>query len=100
MTAKQKRGAAQLKKKRGVRVIHRGEPLSSSTVRETLEEVRRERDDRNLSPSSARFFVSYMDPARVQECGAAEWERVAVIYPACFIGGMRSARGHDGNARA
>jgi len=53
MSTKQKRGAAQLKKKRGVLVFHRGDPLSASTVKKTLEKVRRERDDRNLSPSPA-----------------------------------------------
>jgi hypothetical protein len=44
MTVKQKRSAVQLKKKRGVRVFHCGEPLSASTVAKTLEKVRRERD--------------------------------------------------------
>jgi hypothetical protein len=53
MSAKQKRKAAQPRKKRGVFVFHRGDLLSASTVKKTLEKVRRERDDRNLSSSSA-----------------------------------------------
>jgi AbrB family looped-hinge helix DNA binding protein len=42
------RGAAQLRKKRGVWVYRSDEPLSASTVQETLERVRRERDQENL----------------------------------------------------
>jgi AbrB family looped-hinge helix DNA binding protein len=42
------RGAAQLRKKRGVWVYRSDEPLSASTVQETLERVRRERDHENL----------------------------------------------------
>lgn len=42
------RGAAQLTKKRGVWVYHSDEPLTASTVQETIERVRRERDDHNL----------------------------------------------------
>jgi AbrB family looped-hinge helix DNA binding protein len=42
------RGAAQLRKKRGVWVYRSDEPLSASTVKETLERVRRERDHENL----------------------------------------------------
>src|SRR6266852_9805160 len=48
ITLRPLRGTAQLRKKRGVWVFHCGEPLSASTVDETLEQVRRERDDRNL----------------------------------------------------
>jgi AbrB family looped-hinge helix DNA binding protein len=42
------RGTAQLKKKRGVWVYHSGEPLTAATVDETLQRVRRERDEHNL----------------------------------------------------
>ena len=42
------RGTAQLRKKRGIWVYHSGEPLSAATVDETLERVRRERDEHNL----------------------------------------------------
>jgi hypothetical protein len=56
MTPKQGR-KPQLKKKHGVPVIHRGEPLSASTVEKTLEKARRERDERNLSPSPFNFCV-------------------------------------------
>ena len=42
------RGAAQLRKKRGIWVYHSGEPLTAATVNETLERVRRERDEHNL----------------------------------------------------
>jgi len=42
------RGAAQLRKKRGVWVYRSDEPLTASTVQETLERVRRERDEENL----------------------------------------------------
>jgi len=42
------RGAAQLRKKRGVWVYRSDEPLSASTVQETFERVRRERDQENL----------------------------------------------------
>jgi AbrB family looped-hinge helix DNA binding protein len=48
ITLRVSRGTAQLRKKRGVWVFHCGEPLSASRVQETLEQVRRERDDRNL----------------------------------------------------
>jgi len=51
MTAKQKRRTSKLKKKRGVWLFQRGKRLSASTVEKTLEKVRRERDDRNLSPT-------------------------------------------------
>ena len=43
------RGTAQLRKKRGVWVYRSDEPLSASTVEETIERVRRDRDDHNLS---------------------------------------------------
>jgi AbrB family looped-hinge helix DNA binding protein len=42
------RGTAQLRKKRGVWVYHSGEPLTEATVDETLQRVRRERDEHNL----------------------------------------------------
>ncbi len=45
------RGTAQLRKKRGVWVFHCGEPLSATTVQETVERVRRERDEQNLGRS-------------------------------------------------
>ncbi len=51
ITLRPLRGTAALRKKRGVWVFHRGEPLSATTVQETVEQVRRERDDQNLGPS-------------------------------------------------
>ena len=51
ITLRPLRGTAQLRKKRGVWVFHCGVPLSASTVDETIEQVRRERDDRNLGQS-------------------------------------------------
>jgi AbrB family looped-hinge helix DNA binding protein len=42
------RGTAQLRKKRGVWVYRLDEPLSASTVEETIERVRRDRDEHNL----------------------------------------------------
>ena len=45
------RGTAQLRKKRGVWVFHCGEPLAASTVQQTIEQVRRERDEQNLGQS-------------------------------------------------
>ena len=45
------RGTAQLRKKRGVWVFHCGEPLSAATVQQTVEQLRRERDQRNLGLS-------------------------------------------------
>lgn len=48
ITLRPLRGTAQLRKKRGVWVFHCGEPLSASTVEETIEQVRRERDEGNL----------------------------------------------------
>jgi AbrB family looped-hinge helix DNA binding protein len=42
------RGTAQLRKKRGVWVFRCGEPLAAATVEETIERVRRERDNQNL----------------------------------------------------
>ncbi|MGH8011725.1 MAG: AbrB/MazE/SpoVT family DNA-binding domain-containing protein [Candidatus Binataceae bacterium] len=49
ITLRPLRGTAALRKKSGVWVFHCGEPLTSSTVRETVEEVRRERDEQNLA---------------------------------------------------
>jgi len=48
ITLRPLRGTAQLRKKRGVWVFRCGEPLSTATVEETVELVRRERDERNL----------------------------------------------------
>jgi AbrB family looped-hinge helix DNA binding protein len=45
------RGTAQLRKKRGVWVFHCGEPLSAAAVKETGEQMRRERDEQNLGRS-------------------------------------------------
>ena len=45
ITLRPLRGTAQLRKKRGVWVFNSGEPLSAATVQETIEQVRRERDD-------------------------------------------------------
>jgi AbrB family looped-hinge helix DNA binding protein len=52
ITLRPLRGIAQLRKKRGVWVFNSGEPLSAATVRETLEQVRRERDDSRAVRSS------------------------------------------------
>jgi AbrB family looped-hinge helix DNA binding protein len=51
LTLRPLRGTAQLRKKHGVWVFRSGEPLSAATVQETLEQVRRERDDLNLGKS-------------------------------------------------
>lgn len=48
ITLRPARGQAQLRKKHGVWVYRSGEPLSASTVRDTVREIRRERDARNL----------------------------------------------------
>ena len=48
ITLRPLRGTAQLRKKRGVWVFHCGEPLSASMVEETIDQVRRERDEGNL----------------------------------------------------
>jgi AbrB family looped-hinge helix DNA binding protein len=45
------RGTAQLRKKQGVWVFHAGVPLSAATVEQTIEQVRRERDEQNLGRS-------------------------------------------------
>jgi AbrB family looped-hinge helix DNA binding protein len=42
------RTAGSLRKKRGVWVYRTGEPLSAATVNETVQKVRRERDEANL----------------------------------------------------
>jgi hypothetical protein len=47
ITLRPVRGNAQLRKKRGVWVFHSGEPLSEVTVQQTIEQIRRERDDQN-----------------------------------------------------
>jgi len=51
ITLRPLRGSAQLRKKRGVWVFNSGEPLSAAAVQETIEQVRRERDDRSLGKS-------------------------------------------------
>lgn len=48
ITLRPARGQAQLRKKHGVWVYRSGEPLSATTVRDTVREIRRERDARNL----------------------------------------------------
>lgn len=48
ITLRPARGQAQLRRKHGVWVFRSGEPLSASTVRDTVREIRRERDARNL----------------------------------------------------
>ncbi len=45
------RGTAQLRKKCGGWVFHSGEPLAASTVEETIEQIRRARDFRNVGKS-------------------------------------------------
>ncbi len=52
VTLRPLRGTAQLWKKRGVWVFHSGEPLSAATVRETIEQLRSERDDTRAVRSS------------------------------------------------
>jgi AbrB family looped-hinge helix DNA binding protein len=51
ITLRPSRGTAPLRKKHGVWVFHCGEPLSASRVEETIEQVRRERDEGNLGQS-------------------------------------------------
>lgn len=51
ITLRPLRGTAQLRKKHGVWVFHCGEPLSAATVQETVEQVRRERDEQRLERS-------------------------------------------------
>ncbi len=48
ITLRPLRGTAQLRKKRGVWVFHSGEPLAASTVQETMDQIRHERDEQNL----------------------------------------------------
>ena len=49
ITLRPVRGAAQLRKKHGIWVYRAGAPLSAATVEETVRQIRRERDARNLS---------------------------------------------------
>jgi AbrB family looped-hinge helix DNA binding protein len=49
ITLRPLRGNAPLRKKQGVWVFRSGEPLPASTVQETIERVRRERDETNLA---------------------------------------------------
>lgn len=51
ITLRPVRGDARLRKKRGIWVFRSGEPLSPTVVEETLEQVRRERDEDNLGRS-------------------------------------------------
>jgi AbrB family looped-hinge helix DNA binding protein len=46
------RGTGTLRKKCGVWVFSSGEPLSAKTVNDTLTEIRRERDRKNLGESA------------------------------------------------
>jgi AbrB family looped-hinge helix DNA binding protein len=48
VTLRPSRGTAQLRKKHGVWVFHCGEPLAAATVQQTIEQVRCEREARNL----------------------------------------------------
>ncbi len=48
VTLRPVRGTAQLRKKRGVWVFRAGAPLTAAAVEETLEQTRRERDQRFL----------------------------------------------------
>ena len=52
ITLRPLRGTGQVRKKRGVWVFNSGEPLSAATVQETIEQVRRERDDTTAVRSS------------------------------------------------
>jgi AbrB family looped-hinge helix DNA binding protein len=56
ITLRPSRGTAQLRKKHGVWVFHCGEPLSASTVEETLGQVRRERDERTSDKTVERVL--------------------------------------------
>jgi AbrB family looped-hinge helix DNA binding protein len=49
ITLRPLRGNAPLRKKHGVWVFRSGEPLPASTVQETIERLRRERDEANLA---------------------------------------------------
>lgn len=49
ITLRPTRGNAQLRKKRGIWVYRSGEPLSQAAVDKAIEEVRRERENQNLS---------------------------------------------------
>jgi len=51
ITLRPLRGTAPLRKKRGIWVFHCGQPLSAATVQETIEQVRHQRDERNLGRS-------------------------------------------------
>ena len=48
ITLRPVRGTAPLRKKHGVWVFHSGEPLSATTVEETIDKVRHEREARIL----------------------------------------------------
>jgi len=51
ITLRPSRGMAQLKKKSGVWVFRCGEPLSTATVQQTVDQVRHERDEQSLGKS-------------------------------------------------
>lgn len=51
ITLRPVRGQAQLRKKHGIWVYRAGEPLSASTVENTIRQIRRERDAQNLGLS-------------------------------------------------
>ena len=48
ITLRPSRGHAQLRKKQGIWVYRSGEPLSQATVDKTVQEVRQDRENRNL----------------------------------------------------
>jgi AbrB family looped-hinge helix DNA binding protein len=48
ITLRPLRGGAPLRKKQGIWVYRTGEPLAASVVQETLDQGRRERDEKNL----------------------------------------------------
>ena len=52
ITLRPSRGHVQLRKKRGVWVYSAGEPLSGAVVRQTVRQVRDEREAQNLGESS------------------------------------------------
>jgi AbrB family looped-hinge helix DNA binding protein len=56
-------GTGQLRKEYGVWVFHGGEPLSAATVRKTIEQMRRERDERNLGRSRLGHGIKVNAPS-------------------------------------
>jgi AbrB family looped-hinge helix DNA binding protein len=51
------RRTGQLRKEHRVWVFHGGEALSAATVRRTIEQIRRERDEQNLGRGHGRFAI-------------------------------------------